>query len=150
MTRRAEIHLTLTLQSPFLMQGLGGTVLGVDAAALRDEVERPLVPADQVKGLLRAACVTLERATDGAVVNAVEIDALFGSRSPDRKDDGSEQDRPLRGALIFGDLVAEKSSTCGTITRVHIDPVTGPPTPVIYRRWTWWPRLAGRSSSAAG
>jgi hypothetical protein len=100
-------------------------VLGVDAAALRDEVERPLVPADQVKGLLRAACVTLERATDGAVVNAVEIDALFGSRSPDRKDDGSEQDRPLRGALIFGDLVAEKSSTCGTITRVHIDPVTG-------------------------
>ncbi len=125
MMQRIEITLRLTLRSPFIMQGLEATALGVDAAALRDEAQRPLVPADQVKGLLRAACVTLERETQGNVIGESTIRHLFGEPSDKRVGTAPDQDRPNRGALVFGDLVMTTAHREGAITRVHIDPVTG-------------------------
>lgn len=135
-----SIDLKLTVRSPFIMPGLEAGAFGVDAAALRDERKRPLIPADQIKGLLRAACVTLATVSGGDLVTREEIDALFGRPSPERRNSAEEQDIPARGALIFDDLAAddlavlppageeEKKESPGalkTITRVHIDPVTG-------------------------
>lgn len=107
--RRAEISVTLVLRSPFLFQGLNAAAAGVDARVLRDEQDNPIVPADQVKGVLRGACVSLMQATDG-VVTAADLEALFGAESPPPAKDsgaaGQEQDRPARGTLVFGDLTA--------------------------------------------
>lgn len=126
MNRRVEIDLSVRLRSPFLMQGLAAGRLGLDATALRDEEGRPLVPADQVKGLLRAACFTLSQATNGRLVDQDAIDALFGAESPKRGTTGSgEQDAPNRGALIVGDLAGPAKLGASTATRVHIDPATG-------------------------
>jgi hypothetical protein len=132
MTHRAEFTLALTLRSPFIFQGLGAAATGIDTRALRDEAGRPIIPADQVKGILRAAFVSLAEATGGRLVDRADIDALFGAPSPEREDvaEGDEQDRPVRGALIFADLTAEPHDGADwkdrrTITRIEIEPQSG-------------------------
>ncbi|MFM2043794.1 MAG: hypothetical protein RLY86_2370 [Pseudomonadota bacterium] len=127
MTHRHELTIRLTLRSPFLMPGPTTASLGLDSGPLLDEFGRALVPADQVKGLLRAACRTLAQATDGGIIKDGEIDALFGCRSPEV---GALQNEPARGRLIVADLVGprpdlDKNGQPLTLTRVAIDERTG-------------------------
>ena len=133
---RCDITLSITLVSPFLMPGLDVAALGIDAAALRDDCGKgcPIIPADQVKGLLSAACTTLAEAgveIDGVAVTRTLIGRLFGRPSDE---DGGEWGAPQRGAIIFGDLTAPPQifgdltappQKAASFTRVSIDGSTG-------------------------
>lgn len=124
MTERLTLTLTVAVRAPFLFPGLTGLSLGVDAGQLRDESGNPVVPAAQIKGLLREALGDLADAAP-AVVTRAEIDLLFGALSPDSSD-GEAFDRPVRGCAILADLVAPglPAGTART-TRVEIDDATG-------------------------
>jgi hypothetical protein len=103
------------------MEGLNAAYLGVDACALRDVTGKPIIPHDQVKGLMRAALRTL---ADAKHTKAIGLEAsLFGGESP-RASDGAQQDTPNRGELIFSDLSAPQSDR-SSLSRVAIDPGTG-------------------------
>lgn len=125
MRERIILELSLTIRSPFLFQGLGGA-LGIDAAALRDERDRPVIPAEQVKGVLRAALEVLAKHAPD-VVTADEIETLFGreSSSADKSGEPIASDEPNRARIFFRDLVAESPSAPSTTTRVEIDDETG-------------------------
>ncbi|MBP7339268.1 RAMP superfamily CRISPR-associated protein [Niveispirillum sp.] len=124
MTHRHELTLSVTLRSPFILPGLDVAGLGIDTPALRDEAGQPLIPADQVKGLLRAAMVSL--VTVGAAKRE-ELDALFGRASPDAAGGVTASNAPERGCLITADLVAGLSPSTDphSITRIKIDEATG-------------------------
>ncbi|MCP4559174.1 MAG: hypothetical protein GY873_29175 [Bosea sp.] len=125
MRERVVLELSLTIRSPFLFQGLDGA-LGIDAAALRDEQGRPVIPAEQVKGVLRAALdVLAKHAPD--VATAAEIETLFGreSSSTDKGSGAGASDEPNRARIFFRDLVAEGLSAPSITTRVEIDDETG-------------------------
>lgn len=129
MSRRCEIALSITLVSPFLMQGLSVAALGIDAPALRDgsKSQCPIIPSDQVKGLLRAACVTLADAgvhIDGVKLDKTLIAHLFGGKSDETGNNPTQWGEPQRGAVIFNDLTAP-SQRSSSFTRVCIDPETG-------------------------
>ncbi len=120
MSEIVPIGIALTLRSPFLFQGLANAMLGIDAAQLRDEHGRPIIPADQVKGVLRAACdVLAKRAPD--LAPGPFIAKLFGRPSPD-----GSFDEPDRALLIFGDLAADLAKDLErTATRIEIDDELG-------------------------
>lgn len=124
MTHRHELTLSVTLRSPFILPGLDVAGLGIDTPALRDEAGHPLIPADQVKGLLRAAMVSL--VTVGAAERR-ELDTLFGRASPDAAGGVTAPNAPERGCLITADLVAEHLPPADphSITRIKIDDTTG-------------------------
>jgi len=120
MTHRYDIAIKATLVSPFVLPGLDVVGLGVDTAALRDEAGRPLIPGDQVKGLLRAAMVSL---CGVGAASKQDLTDLFG-----RPSDKGGNDDPARGALITSDLVAyDADCTPGKhrITRIKINESTG-------------------------
>lgn len=125
MRERIVLELGLTIRSPFLFQGLDGA-LGIDAAALRDERDRPVIPAEQAKGVLRAALEVLAKHAPD-VVTADEIEKLFGleSGSTDKGGGAVASDEPNRARIFFRDLVAEGASAPGITTRVEIDDETG-------------------------
>lgn len=127
MTARIVYEIKLTVRSPFLFQGLANVMLGVDAAALRNEDRHPIIPSDQIRGVLKEALIELAEAAP-SLIKPKEIEALFGRPSPEKKDGeaDAEQDRPDRGALHFSDLAARDfvDSACET-TRVEIDDATG-------------------------
>ena len=139
MIRRA-LKITLCVRSPFLFEGLGNALFGVDAAALRNEAGAPIIPAEQVKGVLRAACSVFcgydkIDAHDGepakadvpgrapGVLSRKERDELFGGESPEAN--GGEQNVPKRGNLTFADLTAARHAREGIVTRIEIDDDAG-------------------------
>jgi hypothetical protein len=125
MAHRVVLKLTLTLRSPFLFQGLTNSILGIDASQLRDEAGRPIIPADQIRGVARAALATLAQRAPAIVPDGM-IKALFGDASPKNEAGDAEQyDHPHRGALHFGDLAAEGLGKAGATFRVEIDDETG-------------------------
>ncbi len=124
MTHRHELTISVTLRSPFILPGLNVASLGIDTPALRDEAGQPLVPADQVKGLLRAAMVSL--VTVGAA-SRQELVELFGKASPDAAGGVTASNAPERGGLITADLAADLMPPADphSITRIKINDATG-------------------------
>jgi CRISPR/Cas system CSM-associated protein Csm3 (group 7 of RAMP superfamily) len=122
---RRVLSVELGVTSPFLFAGESNAMLGVDGAALRDHAGRPLVPAEQVRGVLRAAMETLKRHAT-AVADGDLVKRLFGDESPKNEGrDPSDYDKPERGTLLFGNLVADTDERVPILTRVAIDDETG-------------------------
>ncbi|PWW03808.1 CRISPR/Cas system CSM-associated protein Csm3 (group 7 of RAMP superfamily) [Hoeflea marina] len=120
MTERRKYELVLTLRSPFLFEGVVNTRVGVDSACIRGEAGEPIIPAAQIKGVLRDALERLALNTD--LITGDKIDLLFGVPS---KPTSAEQDRPERGQALFGDLGAPGCPTGSHTTRIEIDDSTG-------------------------
>jgi len=120
MAQRIVYDLTLAVRSPFMFEGLVNDRLGLDSAFIRGQDGEPVIPAAQVKGVLRDALDHLAAAT--GLITAAEIDALFGSASASEAD---EQDRPSRGLVHFADLSMDAGFEPSSITRIAIDDVTG-------------------------
>jgi hypothetical protein len=115
----ARLSVSVTVRSPFIFQGLANSRFGIDAAFLRDERGRPIIPADQIRGVLQAACRVLTlRAPKIAPTQLV--DRLFGDESAK-----GSNDAPVRALLMTADLVANIESPVTTTTRIEIDDVTG-------------------------
>ncbi len=132
---RATAPLTLIIRSPFLFRGLSGRLLGVDAAALRDPVsQRPIIPADQIRGVLREAVGDLVEAgvtLHGRAVTETVLDYLFGTASAGETEDGAANE-PARGRLLFTDLTADTPAVPARtalfdceLTRVALNDETG-------------------------
>lgn len=122
MSERRVYSLGLTLRSPFMFEGTVNTRTGVDSAFLRNEQGLPIIPATQVRGVLRAALETLVQATGGSIINEADIRELFGAESPANV---NEPDMPLRGCAIFGDLSGPDPDSSLQTTRIRIDAATG-------------------------
>lgn len=107
---RSEI--SVTLESPFVIQGLSARAFGIDAAQMRDHCGRPILPSTEIKGLIRHAATMIDK---------TRSDDLFG-------EEGEEDARSLRP--IFSDCVARIEQRTGEgdlhrTTRVAIDDETG-------------------------
>lgn len=122
---RTEFSVSLGMVSPFLFRGLPGKLMGLDATTLRDEQGRAIIPADQIRGVLRDAFEDLAAA--GAGLSSVEMDALFGMASKTKEDSDSLGDNlPIRTNLIISDFVDEAQRERGLeTTRIEIDDVMG-------------------------
>lgn len=123
----ARYKVSLTLRSPFMFQGLANSRLGVDAAFLRGERDRPVIPADQIKGVLRSACFLLAKEAKDIAPSTL-FSALFGGASEENvSGDPEKYDLPNRGQLIAGDLAAETEPNGKKFetTRIEIDDETG-------------------------
>jgi hypothetical protein len=126
---RVELRIELKVRSPFLFQGLANALMGIDATQLRDEAGAPVVPADQIRGVVKEAMGDIAR-TAPDLMTLEEILALFGAGSEKAEDaasrDNFEHDRPTRSQLIFSDLIATDAPVdTGETTRVMIDTETG-------------------------
>ncbi len=98
MSGRIVIAATVAVVSPFLFPSLEPSAHGIDASPLRTPDGFPVLPGDHLRGHLRhAASALYGEGSD-------EVRALFGRSSDSREEGGS--DRPERGALLVGDLVA--------------------------------------------
>jgi hypothetical protein len=129
---RLELSLSLTVRSPFLFRGLPGKLFGLDASALRDEQQYPIIPADQVRGCLRDAFEDLAAAGTG--ITAEDILGLFGRQSLEENKGNAagagekpESNKPERGRLIVSDLTARAADRSQVLetTRIAIDDETG-------------------------
>lgn len=126
-TVRLEFTLEITVRTPFLFRGNAGASLGYDEAMLRDPQGRPLIPGDQVKGLLRHTWDSLIEAAGAASLPS--RDELFGTASR-AEESTTEGDVPLRGMISVSDLTAalpgqEANHKPDTAYRVEIDDTTG-------------------------
>lgn len=136
---RLSFDLRLTVRSPFLFRGLDGRFVGVDVTHVRDERGRPIIPADQVRGVFRQ---NLEILAEHVPLPAGDIDAVFGRKSSESDEaDAYGSNQPFRGRIIFEDLVATQfykdpddtdaksspfiGSGISETTRIQIDDDTG-------------------------
>jgi hypothetical protein len=139
MNERVTFALSIKVRSPFMFQGLVNARFGIDSAALRNERGYPIIPAEQMRGVLRMAMDVLGgapvwragkhgRPRPGrapSVITEAEIARLFGERSKPVGEDHREHDRPERGRLHFNDLEADREAEPGETTRIEIDDVLG-------------------------
>jgi len=123
MTERITLELTVTVRSPFLFRGLAGGLVGLDAAQLRDEDDKPVLPGTQLQGVLKESLEDLAAAAPDIIARQ-EVSRLFGRGSPEFKDAG-EYDRPERGCILVGDLMATLAKTDEETTRIEIDDASG-------------------------
>ncbi|ABC21951.1 RAMP superfamily CRISPR-associated protein [Rhodospirillum rubrum] len=100
---RYRFDLRLCVRSPFLFRGLTTAALGLDASALRDPAGRPLIPGDQIRGVLKEALGDLPE-TVVPKEGALSIDCLFGRKSA-REDEVGAANLPARRRIHFTDLV---------------------------------------------
>lgn len=125
---RAELEIVLTLRSPFIFQGLRSPLLGIDVAHLRDEAGRPIIPGDQVKGVLRASAKLLSTEAPGVLSPTTHAE-VFGPEATDTDDEikvkRTKADR-LKD-LIVPDLVAASLTPWAfdETTRIEIDDELG-------------------------
>lgn len=129
MTTRLVLALRLELRSPFLFPAAGIARLGLDAVALRDARGRPIIPADQLRGVLREALSDLAAIAPG-VIRPVTVGDLFGRAPADARADGADPGAaaytPQRGNLLCTDLTAEGAPLApARAVRVAIAPETG-------------------------
>lgn len=124
--KRISLAITVTVRSPFLFPGLDAGRFGLDAIALRDTEGRPLIPADQMRGVLRHA---LEDIVDAEKLDHTELTEMFGQSSADAREAQSEKTAeafaPERGCLHFTDLVMHDKGDRTVGNRVRIDSQTG-------------------------
>ena len=115
-----SVHtISITVRAPVLCQGLAALAAGVDASALRDSAGRPILPGDQIKGLIRAFARDMQ---PDAVME------LFGPEHGD-EDTAKTGFEPARGAIIVSDCALVETAP------PQADPMakfTGPPS------WTPW------------
>lgn len=129
MMARICFAVTLRLRSPFLFRDSAGAAFGVDTMTLRDAYGRPIIPADQLRGVLRDALEDIGDCAPG-VLARTDLETLFGRGSADTRkddvDDASADFEPQRGGLLCGDLVAVTAGqTLDQAVRVEIAPETG-------------------------
>lgn len=135
------LQVVVALRSPFLFNAEGGGLFGYDAVALRDASGAPIIPAEQIRGVLRAALRVLA-GTEGAagpatgkglrparagrapeILSSIDVDAMFGRESAS-SETGGEQNAPDRGALTTTDCRAEPTGETGVVTRIALDAAT--------------------------
>jgi hypothetical protein len=126
---RLAFPLRLVINSPFLFPAADQARFGLDAVALRDAWGRPLIPGDQLRGVVREALEDLSAAAP-AVAPAALLADLFGAAPADARsnadDPGAEAFAPQRGHMLFGDLVAEQGNTPpARAVRIRIEAETG-------------------------
>lgn len=120
---RIQIESRLILRSPFLFPGTGAARFGLDIAAARGIDDHPLIPAEQVRGVLSHALRDMLEEGVGQL-SVGWLDDLFGQASSDLQDPLASNE-PRRGRLIFGDLRAETCPEADITHRVAIDAETG-------------------------
>lgn len=105
---------TITLESPFMSEGLAAQAFGVDAAQLMDARNRAVLPAGLVRGVVRHALAEMK----GRVIGADLALALFG-------EEGNHDENA--GRIAFRDCVSapvdERRRPIST--RIAIDDTTG-------------------------
>ena len=124
--KRSVFRISLRLVSPFMFEGTVNTRFGVDNATIRDIKGRPLIPATQIKGVLKDCCDVLARRSN--LLKPDDVKWLFGEVSLDKSNADLTRtgyNEPRRGALIFTDLVAGDKLGHGETTRIAIDDATG-------------------------
>jgi len=109
-------RLSIAIRSPVMCQGLAPAGLGVDASFIRDEQDRPILPADHVKGLIRAALA--HRRPD-------LVESLFGPRAKGAEAEMGESNVPVRGRVFLSDLATDDCQSPGYSTRIAISATTG-------------------------
>lgn len=136
---RSIYDIRLAIRSPFLFRGLSAKLFGLDATQIRDEDGRPIIPSDQVRGIVREGLELLAAYTEPRVIEPDDILSLFGrpSARTGEKDDGrGNTNAPIRGRIHFSDLTAPGTledeeradlarNASRETTRVKIDPETG-------------------------
>lgn len=99
----------LRIKAPFLFPGTPFGSFGLDRIGIRDAQGKPVIPRDQIKGIVRHGLQELGRADI--------LNALFGAQSGDIAPvpHGSEQQEvdganltPKRAQIIFSDLIGDK------------------------------------------
>lgn len=118
MMKRHQLDITVSLVSPFLFPILDAAPFGIDRAALRDRQKRPIIPADQVRGVLRHAAEQVN--AEVKLWSPDLVIRLFG------KPDDEGKFALNRSQIVFGDLVAERVPQASALAyRVKIDDETG-------------------------
>lgn len=124
--KRISLTITITVRSPFLFPGLDAGRFVLDAIALRDTEGHPLIPADQMRGVLRHALADI---VDAGKFDHTELTTMFGQSSADARQAPSEKTAqafaPERGCLHFTDLVMNDKGNRIVGNRVRIDDKTG-------------------------
>jgi CRISPR/Cas system CSM-associated protein Csm3 (group 7 of RAMP superfamily) len=129
---------SLWVVSPFLFRGLASPLFGVDASALRDEAGRPIIPSDQMRGVVRDAFRVFKSAGFNPLGD--DFDAVFGIASHQETTAGASNE-PNRARIAFTDFAATQLSkswqggaildaedykdTLHEYTRIEIDDVLG-------------------------
>jgi CRISPR/Cas system CSM-associated protein Csm3 (group 7 of RAMP superfamily) len=146
--KRYGYEISVTLRTPFLVQGSSPGQFGLDAVQMRNEHRQRILPGTLVKGRIRHAWREL-REMGAADVPSMQLEAAwFGERSSEVLNPGARENLryafdPVRGKVYDGDLVEmvcsedkavgakiitgaeEQGGNSFAATRVSIDPVTG-------------------------
>jgi len=123
--KRISLEITVAVRSPFLFPGLEAGKFGLDSAAIRDRHGKPIIPMDQVRGVLRHAVADLRAATGSNILDDDDVRKLFGFASGDALE-GEVEELPGRRLLYVPDLIAHDFDGTSSIgNRVRIDEETG-------------------------
>jgi len=116
MSGARAFEIAVVVRSPFLFQGIEVAGVGFDSSAQRDELGRPIIPGDHLRGHLRHALMALL----GADAQD-HCKRLFGEESPEASNDARE-----RGALLLGDLHHDGAARqVSSYTRIALMEKTG-------------------------
>ncbi|MBN9890539.1 RAMP superfamily CRISPR-associated protein [Salipiger abyssi] len=125
---RLDFSITLTIRAPFLFPGIQPGRFGLDRCQLTDVHGRPVMPRDQVKGLVRHGLEALGR-TDliSQCFGAASGDVAPNRLSNEKPERSAEALAPDHGRIFFTDLVADKVADRGLLPmpRVEIEPNSG-------------------------
>lgn len=123
---RHAFAVRLTLRSPFLFRSIDASLHGFDEAQMKDHTGAPVLPADQIKGVIRDGISRMrELYPDNPDLKALET--IFGDKSA-AATDTDQGDVPNRGRIILSDLVGQSSAlepAQDPAYRVAIDTDTG-------------------------
>lgn len=119
MTAPLVFDVTLSLKAPFLFPGQDPGRFGYDRVALRDLDGRPIIPQDQIKGLIRHG-LTIMGETE-------LVEGLMGKGSADARKDSGGAFEPAKGRMFLTDLrcTIEPDLRSTDYHRVQIDDESG-------------------------
>lgn len=119
MTAPLVFDVTLSVKAPFLFPGQEAGRFGYDRVALRDLDGRPIIPQDQVKGLIRHGLTIMGRAD--------LVEALMGKGSADARKDSAGAFEPAKGRMFCTDLRCQIAPDAKSTDyhRVKIDDESG-------------------------
>lgn len=119
MTAPLVFDVILSVKAPFLFPGQEAGRFGYDRVALRDLDGRPIIPQDQIKGLIRHGLTIMGRAD--------LVDELMGKGSADARKDSSGAFEPAKGRMFCTDLRCQIAPDAKSTDyhRVKIDDESG-------------------------